>query len=195
MSEYPQLNLDQAKGPKATIKTNHGDIVIQLFPEEAPMTFENFVRLAQKGYYDGVTFHRVISDFMIQGGDPEGTGAGGQSIWGHNFEDEFSNELFNLRGALSMANAGPNTNGSQFFIVQNKNMPKRFIQQLRDAQYPEEVVKAYKQGGTPWLDHRHTVFGHVTEGMDVVDEIAKVAKDGNDKPLEDVVITTVEIAD
>ena len=195
MSEYPQLNLDQAKGPKATIKTNHGDIVIQLFPEEAPMTVENFVRLAQKGSYDGVTFHRVISDFMIQGGDPEGTGAGGQSIWGHNFEDEFSNELFNLRGALSMANAGPNTNGSQFFIVQNKNMPKRFIQQLRDAQYPEEVVKAYKQGGTPWLDHRHTVFGHVTEGMDVVDEIAKVAKDGNDKPLEDVVITTVEIAD
>ncbi|CDR84660.1 peptidylprolyl isomerase [Lactobacillus delbrueckii subsp. lactis] len=195
MSEYPQLNLDQAKGPKATIKTNHGDIVIQLFPEEAPMTVENFVRLAQKGYYDGVTFHRVISDFMIQGGDPEGTGAGGQSIWGHNFEDEFSNELFNLRGALSMANAGPNTNGSQFFIVQNKNMPKRLIQQLRDAQYPEEVVKAYKQGGTPWLDHRHTVFGHVTEGMDVVDEIAKVAKDGNDKPLEDVVITTVEIAD
>lgn len=195
MSEYPQLNLDQAKGPKATIKTNHGDIVIQLFPEEAPMTVENFVRLAQKGYYDGVTFHRVISDFMIQGGDPEGTGAGGQSIWSHNFEDEFSNELFNLRGALSMANAGPNTNGSQFFIVQNKNMPKRFIQQLRDAQYPEEVVKAYKQGGTPWLDHRHTVFGHVTEGMDVVDEIAKVAKDGNDKPLEDVVITTVEIAD
>lgn len=195
MSEYPQLNLDQAKGPKATIKTNHGDIVIQLFPEEAPMTVENFVRLAQKGYYDGVTFHRVISDFMIQGGDPEGTGAGGQSIWGHNFEDEFSNELFNLRGALSMANAGPNTNGSQFFIVQNKNMPNRFIQQLRDAQYPEEVVKAYKQGGTPWLDHRHTVFGHVTEGMDVVDEIAKVAKDGNDKPLEDVVITTVEIAD
>ena len=184
MSEYPQLNLDQAKGPKATIKTNHGDIVIQLFPEEAPMTVENFV-----------TFHRVISDFMIQGGDPEGTGAGGQSIWGHNFEDEFSNELFNLRGALSMANAGPNTNGSQFFIVQNKNMPKRFIQQLRDAQYPEEVVKAYKQGGTPWLDHRHTIFGHVTEGMDVVDEIAKVAKDGNDKPLEDVVITTVEIAD
>ena len=195
MSEYPQLNLDQAKGPKATIKTNHGDIVIQLFPEEAPMTVENFVRLAQKGYYDGITFHRVISDFMIQGGDPEGTGAGGQSIWGHNFEDEFSNELFNLRGALSMANAGPNTNGSQFFIVQNKNMPKRFIQQLRDAQYPEEVVKAYKQGGTPWLDHRHTVFGHVSEGMDVVDEIAKVAKDGNDKPLEDVVITTVEIAD
>ena len=195
MSEYPQLNLDQAKGPKATIKTNHGDIVIQLFPEEAPMTVENFVRLAQKGYYDGVTFHRVISDFMIQGRDPEGTGAGGQSIWGHNFEDEFSNELFNLRGALSMANAGPNTNGSQFFIVQNKNMPKRFIQQLRDAQYPEEVVKAYKQGGTPWLDHRHTVFGHVTDGMDVVDEIAKVAKDGNDKPLENVVITTVEIAD
>lgn len=192
---FPQLHLDQVKGPKATIKTNHGNIVIQLFPDEAPMTVENFVRLAKEGYYDGVTFHRVISDFMIQGGDPDGTGAGGHSIWGHNFQDEFVNNLFNIRGALSMANAGPNTNGSQFFIVQNKNMPKRFIQQLREAQYPEEVVKVYKQGGTPWLDHRHTVFGQVIDGMDVVDEIAKVDKDGNDNPLEAVVMETVEIAD
>ena len=117
---YPQLDLVNVKGPKATIKTNHGEIVIQLFPEQAPKTVENFVGLAKKGYYDGVIFHRVINDFMIQGGDPTGTGMGGESIWGAPFEDEFSNELFNIRGALSMANAGPATNGSQFFIVQTK---------------------------------------------------------------------------
>ena len=104
---YPQLDLANVKGPKATIKTNHGEIVIQLFPEQAPKTVENFVGLAKKGYYDGVIFHRVINDFMIQGGDPTGTGMGGESIWGAPFEDEFSNELFNIRGALSMANAGP----------------------------------------------------------------------------------------
>ena len=95
--DYPQLNLNKVEGPKATIKTNHGDIKIQLFPEQAPMTVENFVRLAQKGYYDKTIFHRVISDFMIQGGDPEGNGTGGTSIWDHPFEDEFSQELFNLR--------------------------------------------------------------------------------------------------
>ncbi|MFR4953933.1 MAG: peptidylprolyl isomerase, partial [Lactobacillus paragasseri] len=128
--EYPQLDLENAKGPKALIQTNHGDIKIQLFEKEAPMTVENFVRLAKKGYYDGTTFHRVISDFMIQGGDPKGDGTGGESIWGHPFEDEFSNKLFNVRGALSMANSGPNTNGSQFFIVQNKNVPKRMIKEM-----------------------------------------------------------------
>lgn len=191
--DYPQLNLDKAEGPKATIKTNHGDIKIQLFPEQAPMTVENFVRLAQKGYYDKTIFHRVISDFMIQGGDPKGNGTGGTSIWNHLFEDEFSRELFNLRGALSMANSGPNTNGSQFFIVQNKNMPKRYIKQMEPAGYPKEIIHAYKQGGTPWLDGRHTVFGQVIDGMDVVDEIAKVKKDKMDKPLEDVVINTIDI--
>ena len=191
--DFPQLNLDKVEGPKATIKTNHGDIKIQLFPEQAPMTVENFVRLAQKGYYDKTIFHRVISDFMIQGGDPEGNGTGGTSIWDHPFEDEFSRELFNLRGALSMANSGPNTNGSQFFIVQNKNMPKRYIKQMEPAGYPKEIIHAYKQGGTPWLDGRHTVFGQVIDGMDVVDEIAKVKKDKMDKPLEDVVINTIDI--
>lgn len=191
--DYPQLNLDKVKGPKATIKTNHGDIKIQLFPEQAPMTVENFVRLAQKGYYDKTIFHRVISDFMIQGGDPKGNGTGGTSIWNHLFEDEFSRGLFNLRGALSMANSGPNTNGSQFFIVQNKNMPKRYIKQMEPAGYPKEIIHAYKQGGTPWLDGRHTVFGQVIDGMDVVDEIAKVKKDKMDKPLEDVVIITIDI--
>lgn len=103
---YPQLDLQNAKGPKATIQTNHGDIVVQLFPEQAPKAVENFVALAQQGYYDGIIFHRVIPDFMIQGGDPTGTGAGGQSSFGHEFEDEFSNEVFNMKGALSMANAG-----------------------------------------------------------------------------------------
>ena len=192
---YPQLDLANVTGPKATIKTNHGDIKIQLFEKQAPMTVENFVRLAKRDYYNGTTFHRVISDFMIQGGDPEGTGMGGQSIWGHPFEDEFSPELFNIRGAVSMANSGPNTNGSQFFIVQNKNMPKRFIKQLEEAGYPKEIIKAYKQGGTPWLDHRHTVFGQVIDGMDVVDEIAKVEKDANDKPKNDVIITAIDIED
>ena len=191
--DFPQLNLDKVEGPKATIKTNHGDIKIQLFLEQAPMTVENFVRLAQKGYYDKTIFHRVISDFMIQGGDPEGNGTGGTSIWDHPFEDEFSQELFNLRGALSMANSGPNTNGSQFFIVQNKNMPKRYIKQMEPAGYPKEIIHAYKQGGTPWLDGRHTVFGQVIDGMEVVDEIAKVKKDKMDKPLEDVVINTIDI--
>lgn len=192
---YPQLDLANVTGPKATIKTNHGDIKIQLFEKQAPMTVENFVRLAKRDYYNGTTFHRVISDFMIQGGDPKGDGTGGQSIWGHPFEDEFSPELFNIRGAVSMANSGPNTNGSQFFIVQNKNMPKRFIKQLEEVGYPKEIIKAYKQGGTPWLDGRHTVFGQVIDGMDVVDEIAKVEKDANDKPKNDVIITAIDIED
>lgn len=192
---YPQLDLVNVKGPKATIKTNHGEIVIQLFPEQAPKTVENFVGLAKKGYYDGVIFHRVINDFMIQGGDPTGTGMGGESIWGAPFEDEFSNELFNIRGALSMANAGPATNGSQFFIVQSQNVPAQMAGQMEAAGYPKEIITAYENGGTPWLAHRHTVFGQVTSGMDVVDEIAAVERDMADKPKEDVVIETVEIAE
>lgn len=187
------LNLENQQGPTAVLKTNQGEIKIQLFPEQAPMTVENFIRLAQKGYYDGTIFHRVISDFMIQGGDPEGNGTGGESIWGHPFEDELSRELFNIRGALSMANSGPNTNGSQFFIVQNKNMPKRYIKQMEPAGYPKEIIHAYKQGGTPWLDGRHTVFGQVITGMDVVDKIAKSKKDKMDKPLEDITIESIQV--
>lgn len=191
--KYPQLNLENQQGPTAVLKTNQGEIKIQLFPEQAPMTVENFIRLAQKGYYDGTIFHRVISDFMIQGGDPEGNGTGGESIWGHPFEDELSRELFNIRGAVSMANSGPNTNGSQFFIVQNKNMPKRYIKQMEPAGYPKEIIHAYKQGGTPWLDGRHTVFGQVITGMDVVDKIAKSKKDKMDKPLEDITIESIQV--
>jgi peptidyl-prolyl cis-trans isomerase B (cyclophilin B) len=194
VSEFPQLHLEKNEH-KAIIKTNRGDITVVLFPELAPKTVKNFVELAKKGYYDGIIFHRVIPDFMIQGGDPTGTGMGGESIYGESFEDEFSNELFNLRGALSMANAGPNTNGSQFFIVNNQNVPNNMLGQLEGAGYPAEVIEAYKQGGTPWLDFRHTVFGHVLEGMAVVDEIANVQRGPQDRPVHDVVIETIEISE
>lgn len=192
---FPQLTAATAAGPTATIKTNHGDIKIRLFPEQAPKTVENFIALANKGYYNGIIFHRVIPDFMIQGGDPTGTGMGGESSFGHEFEDEFSNELFNLNGALSMANAGPNTNGSQFFIVSNENVSAQMMGQMKQAGYPEEIIEAYKNGGTPWLDHRHSVFGQVIEGMDVVQEISKVNRDASDKPHEDVVMNSVEITE
>jgi peptidyl-prolyl cis-trans isomerase B (cyclophilin B) len=149
----------------ATVHTNHGSIAIELYPDAAPKTVENFVKLARDGFYDGVTFHRVIPDFMIQGGDPTGTGSGGP---GYSFEDEI-NEHKVARGALAMANAGPNTNGSQFFIV------------TADA--------------CPWLDGKHTVFGRVTDGMDVVDEISELPRDSRDKPREDAVMERVVIDD
>ncbi|MCS6157641.1 peptidylprolyl isomerase [Lactiplantibacillus plantarum] len=192
---FPQLDLSQVDGPKATIKTNFGDIKVQLFPKQAPKSVENFVGLAQKGYYDGVIFHRVIPDFMIQGGDPTGTGMGGESLWGKPFEDEFSQEVFNLRGALSMANAGPNTNGSQFFIVQKPQLDAGMSDQMKQAGYPEEIVTAYGNGGTPWLDFRHTVFGAVSDGMDIVDKIAATETGMQDKPVKDVVIETITIED
>ncbi|AMO29974.1 peptidylprolyl isomerase [Lactiplantibacillus plantarum] len=192
---FPQLDLSQVYGPKATIKTNFGDIKVQLFPKQAPKSVENFVGLAQKGYYDGIIFHRVIPDFMIQGGDPTGTGMGGESLWGKPFEDEFSQEVFNLRGALSMANAGPNTNGSQFFIVQKPQLDAGMSDQMKQAGYPEEIVTAYGNGGTPWLDFRHTVFGAVSDGMDIVDKIAATETGMQDKPVKDVVIETITIED
>jgi len=148
----------------ATLSTNHGAIEVELFDEDAPKTVENFVKLARDGFYDGVIFHRIIRDFMIQGGDPTGTGRGGP---GYTFDDEFNDHKV-VRGALAMANAGPNTNGSQFFIVTTES--------------------------APWLDGKHTVFGRVTNGMDVVDEIEGVATDANDRPREDVVIESVSVA-
>ena len=181
----------------ALLNTNKGKIYIRLFPKEAPKTVENFVTHIKNGYYDGVTFHRVIDEFMIQGGDPDGTGMGGESIWGESFEDEFSPNLANIRGALSMANAGPNTNGSQFFIVQNTKLQDKLVSQIDQALtqgYPKNFAEAYKAlGGTPFLDGRHTVFGQVISGMDVVDAIAKVEKDASDKPVEAVVIEKAEI--
>src|SRR4051812_26254589 len=149
----------------ATLHTNHGAIEIELFDGDAPTTVDNFRKLAGDGFYDGVIFHRVIKDFMIQGGDPTGTGTGGP---GYTFEDEI-NEHKIVRGALAMANAGPGTNGSQFFIVTT--------------------------GAAPWLDGKHTVFGQVTSGMDAVDSIEGAPTDGRDKPVDDAVIERVELAE
>ena len=147
----------------ATLHTNHGAIAVELFDEDAPKTVDNFRRLAGEGFYDGVVFHRVIPDFMIQGGDPTGTGSGGP---GYTFEDEINPRKI-VRGVLAMANAGPNTNGSQFFIVTADECS--------------------------WLDGKHTVFGQVSAGMDVVDTISALQTDGRDRPREDVVIERVEL--
>lgn len=196
MTQFSQLSKEVADNEKlVTVKTTMGDVKIKLFPEVAPKTVENFLGLAKKGYYDGVIFHRVIPEFMVQGGDPTGTGMGGESLWGDSFEDEFSTEAFNLYGALSMANAGPGTNGSQFFIVTAPNVPGNMIGQLEGAGYPTEIIEAYKTtGGTPWLDNKHTVFGQVVEGMDVVESIQNVKRGPQDKPVNDVVIEAIEIA-
>jgi cyclophilin family peptidyl-prolyl cis-trans isomerase len=148
---------------KATMQTNQGTIEIELFDDDAPKTVENFKKLANDGFYNGVIFHRVIPDFMIQGGDPTGTGTGGP---GYTFEDEFNDNKV-VRGALAMANAGPNTNGSQFFIVTAE--------------------------ATPWLDGKHTVFGQVTSGMDVVDTIEQTETDPGDKPREEMRIESVTV--
>ena len=193
----PQVDIEAVEGPIATIKTNHGDLRIKLFPEQAPKTVANFVALSKDGYYDGVIFHRIIKDFMIQGGDPTGTGMGGESIYGESFEDEFSEELYNIRGALSMANAGPNTNGSQFFIVQNQHLPYSKKEIARGG-WPEPIAEIYaEQGGTPHLDRRHTVFGQLADeaSYEVLDAIAGVETGVMDKPVEDVVIETIEIED
>ena len=168
-----------------------------LLDEAAPKAVENFITHAKNGYYDGLIFHRVIQDFMIQGGDPTGTGCGGASIWGKPFEDEFALDARNYYGALSMANSGPGTNGSQFFVVQAKSVPANLIDQmeaLSDQGYPTEVVEQYKQvGGTPWLDFHHTVFGQLIDGADVLDAIAAVPCGPGDKPVNDVVIDTIEV--
>lgn len=261
----------------ATLHTTMGDIKLVLYPEAAPLAVENFVTHSLNGFYNGVSFHRVINDFMIQSGDPNGDGTGGGSIWNGNwFKDEFTTPYFNYRGAISMANMGPNTNGSQFFIVQadNKNSIAHFmvnavlddaesfpyeildlslltmyvsdekaklqreiydkideitgeegntdgkfdeeikqvtaemaekanakLQGMMDAGINEEIIKKYMPiieyyftvGGTPHLDNVHTVFGYVTEGMDVVDSIAKVETDENDMPKEKILIMGIEI--
>ena len=147
----------------ATMSTNHGDITIELFDEDAPKTVENFKKLAADGFYDGLIFHRIIKDFMIQGGCPQGTGTGGP---GYTFEDEINQHKV-VRGALAMANAGPNTNGSQFFIVTTEE--------------------------APWLDGKHTVFGEVTGGMDVVDRIGSTQTDSRDRPVDAIGIETLSI--
>lgn len=200
--------LKQLQPPKdgeeiVVMTTNMGTVKFKLFPDEAPKAVKNFKELIEEGYYNNVTFHRVINDFMIQSGDPSGTGSGGKNIYGENgFEDEFSLDLHNFRGALSMANSGPNTNGSQFFIVQAKTIPDNMAEEMKAANENEDmkgsfspqVVEAYQSlGGTPWLDYHHTVFGQVIEGMDVVDAIAAVETGENDKPKTDVSIDKIEV--
>ena len=191
---YPQLSTEVADNEEVVVmNTTLGPIKLKLFPEIAPKTVENFLTHAKEGYYDGVIFHRVMDEFMIQGGDPTGTGAGGESIYGDSFEDEFSDSVFHFRGALAMANAGPNTNGSQFFIVQKTEVEEAHLDQEKPLVYSDEIRKAYEEmGGTPHLDHSHTVFGQVIEGMDTVDKIAK-AKASETRPIEDIIIESIEI--
>lgn len=161
--EKPTMEIDENALYSAVMQTSMGNITIELTTKETPVTVNNFVVLAQKGFYDNTIFHRVIKDFMIQGGDPDGNGTGGP---GYTFEDEFTPATFDAPGILAMANRGPDTNGSQFFIT---------------------------HAATPHLNGAHTIFGRVTEGMDVVDAIANVQKGPGDKPLTDVVIKTIEI--
>jgi len=160
----PDIQIDESKNYAVKLVTNRGTIELELYPQHAPKTVNNFVFLAGQGYYDGVKFHRVIADFMIQSGDPTGTGRGGP---GYKFGDELkSNPLKHERGVISMANAGPNTNGSQFFIT---------------------------LAPTPWLDNKHAIFGEVTEGKDVVDKIGKTRTAAQDRPAKDIVINSVKI--
>ena len=197
---FPQLSTEIAENEAAIkLKTTAGGITIKLFPEEAPLAVENFLTHAKENYYDNVLFHRVINNFMIQGGDPDGNGTGGQSIWagkdeskdsGAGFKNEPSAFLYNIRGALAMANAGADTNGSQFFINQN---PADASAQLTTEKYPNKIIEAYKNGGNPSLDGGYTVFGQVIEGMEIVDQIASVETDDKDKPKTDIRITDIEI--
>lgn len=193
-----QIEAPRAGDLMARLTTDKGDIEIRLFPEAAPKTVENFTELIRRGYYDGVIFHRVIPDFMIQGGDPTGSGRGGESIWGDSFEDEFDPAYRNLTGALSMANAGPDTNGSQFFIVHGQKLGEDILSQMRDAGdaygYTQDVIDAYeKKGGAFWLDGKHTVFGQIYAGADVVDAIARAPRNSMDRPEEDIAIRSAAV--
>lgn len=199
-SDVEQLQLPDEGDTIAVFETSMGTIKFRLFPDRAPKCVENFTTHIENGYYDGTTFHRVMRTFMIQGGSPDGSGSGGESIWGGTFEDEFDNGLYNFRGALSMANTGdPNTNTSQFFIVQSPNAAIE-AELLIEGGMPAWAANLYQEvGGYPFGDHcvseatgylGHSVFGHVIEGMDVVDKISNVGVNPEDnyRPLEDIVI-------
>lgn len=184
---------------------DYGSIHVKFFKDAAPKAVENFVTHAKEGYYEGIKFHRIIKDFMIQGGDPTGTGMEGESIWGAPFEDEFSEDLYPYRGALCMANSGPGTNGSQFFIVQAKPITEDVgefssliekYKALYGVDVTEEVGKSYDElGGTPWLHNAHTVFGQMISGYEVLDKIADVEVDSPDSgsPLSEVIIEKINI--
>lgn len=198
---FPQLSNEVAEDEaEVKITTTEGDITLKLFPKYAPLAVENFLTHAKDGYYNGLLFHRVINNFMIQSGDPKGDGTGGESIWkgkdkskdpGTGFENEYSPYLYNIRGSIAMANSGPNTNGSQFYINQNK---EDWSSKLSTNQFPAKIIEAYKHGGSPTLDGgNYTVFGQVIDGMDVVDKIAAVETDDKDKPKTDIKIEKIEI--
>lgn len=213
--EFPQLEEPKEGEEIIVLKTSMGDITLKLCPEEAPKACENFIQLCRDGYYDGLTFHRVIDGFVIQSGDPNGDGTGGQSIYGEKFEDEFSPNMYHFRGALAMANSGANTNGSQFYIVQKGEITEGYFDQVDSineqygtdellynsntgkifkSNYSDEARDKYEQlGGTPELDYGYTVFGMVIDGMDVVDKIAAVETDSSDMPTQAVTIDSVEV--
>lgn len=195
--DLPQLD-ETVHDDESLVKivTTEGDIEIKLFPKYAPKAVENFIEHAKEGYYDNTIFHRVVNEFMIQGGDPEGTGMGGESIWKKGFTTEFSENLYHIRGALAMARSTSlDSQGSQFFIVQNTedvsgNLAKQFT--------PERIIEAYKKGGTPSLDGQYTVFGQVTKGMDVVDKIATAKVEAGTSgevstPVKPVTVKTIEV--
>ncbi len=197
---YSETGVDQLAQPQSgdTIATitvaNYGKIKIRLFEESAPKAFENFVTHAKEGYYDGVIFHRVIDGFMIQTGDPEGTGLGGESIWGDSFKPEIDYSLRHYRGALAMAQDSSYNIGSQFYIVQSSSVTDSILSQYSSTMTDEVAANYEELGGTPWLDNEYTVFGQVYEGMDIVDEIAGVSVDSSDKPEKDIKITSIKIS-
>ncbi len=207
----PQFETELTEGEKIAVVTvrDYGQFKIRFFPEQAPKAVENFIGLAEKGFYDELNFHRVIKDFMIQGGDPKGDGSGKESFWGDPFEDEFAPELRNFNGAVSMANSGEDSNGSQFFIVQNSDKytdeELDSVEESNNKKMAEKVREKYKEvGGTPWLDDAHTVFGQVFEGMDVINKIAECkvttvtsssGQSEESKPVDEVLIEKVEIVE
>ncbi len=201
----PQLGEPEKGDTLATLKTSMGDITLRFFPDEAPLAVENFLSLARNGYYDGVSFHNVVADYMIQSGDPTGTGTGGESSFlGENgepeqFADEFSPSLFHFSGALAMANSGfPDSNGSQFFIVANCRVSDEELARLSSLGYPNELVDAYRvYGGIPRFDYRYTVFGCVVDGMSVVQRISRAYTSGasGGRPVEDVIIEAIELSE
>ncbi|MHC9536325.1 peptidylprolyl isomerase [Dellaglioa sp. BT-FLS60] len=189
----PQLSSKVTKKEAVVeLQTTKGNIKIKLFPEYAPKAVKNFVTHSKKGYYNNTLFHRVINEFMIQGGDPKGDGTGGESIYGHTFGPEISSSLYHIRGALAMAQTSePNSIGSQFYIVQN-NEDVSTSDDIQDGT-PSKIIDAYKNGGTPSLDGTYTVFGQVIKGMDVVDKIAAVKVNASDKPDTDVKVKTIKV--
>lgn len=191
---YPQMEQPQDADEIAIMHTSMGDLTLRFFPDIAPKAVENFTTHARDGYYDGVTFHRVIADFMIQGGDPKGDGTGGESIWGGTFAYEISDQLYHFRGALAMAHSSlPDSNGSQFYIVQGSEVNSSLASQMQAAKFPQKAISYYQQvGGAPHLDGGYTVFGQLIDGFDTLESISTVPTNSSDMPLETITIDSFE---